>query len=191
MPTLPPEPDVYPPSLFDAAPAVEQARDWWVAHTRPRQEKCLARQLYAGGVPFYLPQVGRRNRVRGRIVTARVPLFPGYVFLLADRDERVAALATRRVARMIPVPDGDRLRHDLDQVRRLIDSGLPVLPEERLTPGMWVEVTRGPLAGLSGQIVRTAAGRKFVVRIDFIQRGASAVLDDCVLAPVDEPQPAA
>jgi transcriptional antiterminator RfaH len=191
MPTLPPEPDVYPPGLFDASPAVEQARDWWVAHTRPRQEKCLARQLYAGGVPFYLPQVDRRNRIRGRIVTSRVPLFPGYVFVLGDHDERIAALATRRVARMIPVPDGDRLRHDLDQVRRLIDSGMPVTPEERLAPGMWVEVTRGPLAGLSGQIVRTAAGRKFVVRIDFIQRGASAVLDDCVLTPVDEPQPAA
>jgi hypothetical protein len=83
------------------------------------------------------------------------------------------------------VGEPERLEADLRQVRHLIAAGLPVTPEEKLGPGSWVEVTHGPLAGLTGQIVRTSSGRKFVVRIDFIQRGASVLLDDYVLSPID------
>jgi transcription antitermination factor NusG len=66
---------------------------------------------------------------------------------------------------------------------RLLASGAPVTPEDRLVPGMTVEITRGPLAGLSGKIVRAASGRRFVVEVHFIQRGASVLLDDFALEP--------
>ena len=92
-------------------------------HTKPRQEKSLARQLGDKQLPFYLPVVARRVPVRGRVLTSFVPLFPGYVFLLADRDERVAALATARVVRSLVVPDQTLLWNDLRQVQRLIASG--------------------------------------------------------------------
>jgi transcriptional antiterminator RfaH len=185
MPILPPEPDVFPAGLLEADASFDGPSEWWVAHTRPRQEKALARQLLAAGVSFYLPQTNRRCLVRGRVLTSRLPLFPGYVFLRTSREERLRALATRRIARLIDVPEPERLESDLRQVHRLIAAGLPVTPEEKLGPGSWVEVTHGPLAGLTGQIVRSATGRKFVVRIDFIQRGAAVTLDDCVLTPVE------
>jgi transcriptional antiterminator RfaH len=156
-------------------------RLWWVLHTRPRQEKSLARQLHAGHVPFYLPVVSRRCRMRGRTMTSRVPLFPGYVFLLADAEERVAALATCRVARTIRVTDQERLWGDLRQIHRLISCGAPITSEERLVPGMPVEIRSGPLAGLKGKILRTASGRRFVVEVDFIQKGASVLLEDFML----------
>ena len=155
-------------------------------HTRPRQEKSLARQLWRGGVPFYLPLTVRRGLIRGAVVESHLPLFTGYLFLLAGPGQRDAALATRRVARAIPVADQEALGRDLGQIYRLIQSGLPLTPEEKIGPGSPVEIRSGPLAGLRGTIIRAATGNRFVVSVDFIQRGASVMLDDYALAPIDE-----
>jgi transcriptional antiterminator RfaH len=176
MPILPAETVHYPDELF-AAPQRTDGQ-WWVLHTRPRQEKSLARDLLAHQVPFYLPQVSHRARIRGRVMTSHVPLFPGYVFLLGSERQRITALSTRRVVHSLPVQDQDRLWEELGQINQLIESGAPVTPEERLGPGQSVEICSGPLAGLRGIIIRAAAGRRFVVRVDFIQRGASVELDD-------------
>ena len=171
MPILPPEPNTFPPDLFsEENPAVRQGRVWWVLHTKPRQEKSLARQLVQVRVPFYLPLIEHRSRVRGRVQQTNVPLFPSYLFLLGERDERVTALATNRVVHTLEVPDQQMLWDDLIQVNRLIQTGAPITPEERLEPGALVEIKSGALAGLKGRILRAATGRRFVVQVNFIQR---------------------
>lgn len=169
------EPDVYPDGLFDEPPADGKA--WWLAHTKPRQEKALARDLVAAGRSFYLPAVPHRARAGRRVLTAYPPLFPGYVFVRVADAERVAVLAGKRVARLVPVADQDRLWADLRQVRKVLDLGQPVTAEDRLDPGTPIAVRSGPLAGLCGTVVRAAAGHKFVVRVDLIQRGVSVVVD--------------
>lgn len=181
MPILAAEPDRYPPHLFDSPPS---ARTWYVLHTKPRQEKSLARTLFAADVSFFLPTVPRRSQCRGRTLTAHAPLFPGYVFLYADREERVTALESNRVANVLPVHDQGGLWDDLKQVNRLLGAGLPVAAESQLAPGTPVEITTGPLAGLCGTVIRTGTGRRFVVRVNFIHQGASVLLEDCSLLPL-------
>jgi transcription antitermination factor NusG len=189
MPILPPEPAFYPECLFEATPPDASAgQRWQVFHTKPRQEKSLARRLHSRGIAYYLPVVRRRLALRGRVLNSHVPLFPGYLFLLGDREARLHALETGCVVRTLDVADQPGLWGDLRQIQRLIASGAPLTPEERLTPGMAVEITRGPLAGLRGKIVRAASGSRFVVEVHFIQRGASALLDDFALAQVIPPR---
>jgi transcriptional antiterminator RfaH len=184
MPILPAEPDRFPASLFDPQQSNTASRSWWVLHTKPRQEKALARHLSAAGVGFYLPCVGRRNRIRGRVLTSQVPLFTSYLFLFADRAERVSALTTDRVVHSLEVHDQGRLWTDLRQIEQLIATGAPVTPEAQLAPGTPVEISTGPLEGLQGTIIRSASGRRFVVRVDFIQQGASVLLEDYALIPL-------
>ncbi|MFL5240809.1 MAG: transcription termination/antitermination protein NusG [Gemmataceae bacterium] len=185
MPILPPETNCYPHSLFlSPDDGLRAKRSWWVLHTKPRQEKKLAQQMLNAEVPFYLPLIAKRNLVRGRAVHSYLPLFCGYVFLLADERERIVSLATKRVVNCLRVGDQTQMWNDLDQVQRLIASGAPITPEERLQAGSPVEICHGPLAGLRGTILRTASGRRFVVQVDFIQRGASVLLDQFSLAPV-------
>jgi transcriptional antiterminator RfaH len=186
MPILPAEPDLYPEALFAEGTEAAVGRSWWVLHTKPRQEKSLARHLLALATPYYLPSAVRRTRVRGRLLTSHVPLFPGYLFLLGDSEDRVAALTSNRVVRSLPVAAQERLWGDLRQIYRLLGSGVPVTPEERLVPGAPVEIATGPLAGLRGVIERTATGRRFIVQVDFIQRGASVTLDDTALVPLTQ-----
>ena len=188
MPILQAEPDIFPAELFAADPPPPEAegRAWWVLHTKPRQEKSLARDLYRRQAPFYLPLVPRRNRIRGRVLTSHLPLFPGYVFLLASPEERVAALATSRVVRALPVADQLRLRRDLLEVNRLIASKEPITLENTLTPGDRVEIIAGPLLGLRGKVLRSASGCRFVVEVDFIQKGASVEVDESTLTRVED-----
>ena len=112
----------------------------------------------------------------------------------------VAAAAGRR---FVPAPDtsfaalreeqldrlGDLIEQhaDTDALCRLIESGAPITPEDHLEPGVFVEIQHGALAGLKGRIIRAASGRRFVVEVDFIHRGASVMLDDFNLLPVDDP----
>jgi transcription antitermination factor NusG len=182
MPILSAEPDRWPADLLQNAS--ESGRTWWALHTKPRQEKSLARYLYAAGLEFYLPLISRRSRIRGRIVTSLSPLFTSYVFLRADRAGRLRAMESNRIVQTLAAPDSSVIEHDLRQIDVLLSAGAPVTPVERLGPGDEVEISSGPLAGLSGIIERTAAGRRFIVRVDFIQQGASVMLDDFVLNPM-------
>jgi transcriptional antiterminator RfaH len=185
MPILQAEPAQYPPDLFDGgAEAHAPSRHWSVLHVKPRQEKSLARELYCRSTPFYLPLARRFTPVRGRPVASHVPCFPGYVFVLATLEERLAALGTRRVVRPLVVPDQAELWHDLCQVSQLLAVNADATPNQQLMPGTPVEVLSGPLAGLQGVVLRTASGRRLWVEVNFIQRGVSVLLDDCVLAPL-------
>jgi len=187
MPILPAEPALYPECLFDEDRPPEVAeRCWWVLHTRPRQEKRLARHLHTAEIPYFLPLIPRKVRVRARTVLSHLPLFAGYVFLLGTREERLAALASGRVVHTLEVKDQEGLWRDLWQVQRLIATGAPLTPEGQLVPGALVEIRGGPLAGLRGTIIQSVSGRRFLVRVDFIQRGASVLLDDVGLVKVHE-----
>ena len=63
MPLLQRGPEVSPSGLFELS---EAELPWWVAHTRSRQEKALARYLLPLGIPFYVPQQEKRIRREGR-----------------------------------------------------------------------------------------------------------------------------
>jgi hypothetical protein len=190
MPILAEELSLYPEGLLtaesiDLTPGPHQ---WRVLHTKPRQEKALARELSRLRIPFYLPLAERRQRVAGRWMTSRFPLFNSYVFLYSDPDGYLQTLTTQRVVRGLAVTDQTRLWADLRRLYGLITSGLPVLPEDRLTPGQLVEITSGPLAGLQGRILRTSSGRRFVVEVDFIGRGASVLCEGLTLRAVKDPR---
>jgi transcription antitermination factor NusG len=186
MPTLLSEPARYPDDLFDGVSVLDRVnRSWYVMHTRPHQEKCLARQLRQSCIPFYLPLICRHHRSRGRTLSSYLPLFPGYVFVFASKVERVASLATRRVVRSLDVQGQEKLWDDLRQIERLISLKAPITPEDRLTSGSEVIVQSGPLAGLRGVILRRATRQRFVVQVDFIQRGAAVHLDSLDLSTID------
>jgi transcriptional antiterminator RfaH len=185
MPILPAEPALYPDNLLTLPdPDLPPQGEWRVLHTRPRQEKSLARDLSLKGTPYYLPLVRQRRRIRDRVVTSFLPLFDGYLFLFSSRDAYIDALSTQRVVRALVVPDQQRLWTDLRQLYQLTNSGLAVTAEPCLLPGQLVEITSGPLTGFRGRIVRSASGRRFVVEVDFICRGASVLCDGMTLQPL-------
>ncbi len=184
MPILPPEPFLFPDDLFATAPAARpDGQRWWVLHTRPRAEKALSRKCGARRLPFFLPLRRNYTRSGGRTHTAHVPLFPGYVFLLADEEGRQSALATNLIARCLPVPDQAQLEDDLRGVHRLMASGMTVARAEQLPPGTPVEIVSGPLAGLRGKVVGKGRRVTFIIEVAFLHEGAHVEIDASMLAP--------
>jgi transcription antitermination factor NusG len=184
VPLLPLEPFYQPQELFDGVnPWAGDAQRWWVLHTRPRSEKALARKFMNKSVPFFLPLYHRRWRNRAQQFSSYLPLFPGYVFLFGDRDERLAALETNLVANVLPVGDHDQdqMYDDLSRVYTLMKSGSSLNPENRLKPGMKVEITGGPFVGLAGTILRQGSNLRFLVEVRFLHQGVSVELESWMI----------
>lgn len=192
MPILRQEPDLYPADLFETLAGDERTfqvttgKHWWALYSLSRQEKQLARQLRSLQVAHYLPLVPKRSRSpAGRVRTAHVPLFSNYVFLFGGEAERLAALTTNCVSRCLPVHDSQQLTLDLRQIRRLVETGAPLSPEQRIEPGARVRVRSGAFRDFEGMVVRREQETRLLVAVNFLQRGASVLLDDCQLEPLD------
>ena len=189
MPILNAETYIYPaPLLCDCTPEESARREegnWWVLMTKPRQEKSLARDLLAREVPFYLPLVGKNNRIRGRRVRSYIPLFTGYLFLFGDDDDRVSALQTNRVSQTLHVSDQPRLWKDLRQIEQLLEAGAPLTVESRLQAGQRVRIKSGPMQGLEGTVTVRRSRFRLLVAVHFLQAGVSVEIDDFMLEPID------
>ena len=103
-------PDLYPADLLTRQYSSSEtdrvcANSWWLAHTRPRQEKAVAAALYLREVAYYLPLVTRKSLSRGRTRMARIAVFPGYVFVQGGDEERLKVLKTNRVLTVRAVPN--------------------------------------------------------------------------------------
>jgi transcription antitermination factor NusG len=185
MPILKEEQSIYPETLLDAPPTDKADRHWLAVYTKARQEKSLVRDLAKHRIPFYLPLVAKTNISRGRRRTSLIPIFGGYVFLFGCEEERVLALTTNRISRILTIEDPDQLVYDLRQLRQLISVGAPLTVESRLGPGQNVRVRQGPFAGLEGIVLKRRGKSRLLVSINFLQQGASVEIEDFLLDPFD------
>lgn len=175
------EPDLFPSDLLDHAElGRETDRAWWVIHTKPRQEKELARRLRRLDIWWYLPQVSRKYRSpSGRKRESFVPLFPSYVFLYGDAAQRLRILETGCSVHVLHVADGIQLTHDLQQIWRLTQTGAPLTPESLLEPGRAVRVKCGPFRGFEGRVFKRHSSTRLLVIVNYLQQGVSVELDEC------------
>lgn len=184
MPILKLEPDLFPEALFELPP---ERWPWWVVHVRSRQEKLLARECRRREVPFYLPLREHRSPRDRRRRVSWLPLFPGYLFIRGDLEhERLEVLKTNLCVRVLDVPGQQDLVHDLAQVRRLQELGLPLNPYPELTTGSIVRIAEGPFEGLTGRVASLKGKCRFIVSVRFIHRSVSVELDRDVLVPAEK-----
>src|SRR5262245_32669625 len=118
MPLLPLEINLFPEDLLNESPGRE-GMCWWVLHAKARTEKSIARQLVKQGIGFYLPLYEKRWQKNGRSQHSHLPLFPGYLFLHGDAQQRIRALETNQIVQTLSVRDEARLLWDLNRVYRL------------------------------------------------------------------------
>jgi transcriptional antiterminator RfaH len=190
MPLLPLEPYVYPDDILSSPPNDDDgSSQWWVLHTRPRAEKCLARRFLDRGLSFFLPLHKREWRNQGRRFCSHVPLFPGYIFLYGNHEARWDAVKTNLIANVLPVGDADELRADLSRVYQLMLSEAALTPEERVPLGTPVEIISGPLAGLQGKVAGHGKQLRFLVEVRFLQRGVSVEIERWMFEPLHQARP--
>jgi transcriptional antiterminator RfaH len=107
-----------------------------------------------------------------------------------QEDARHRAITTNCVSRCLDVKDGAKLTTDLRRIHQLIECGVDITPEARLQSGMLVRIRSGPLAGQEGVVVERQGDRRLLVAVDFLQQGASVLLDQAKLERLDIGVPA-
>lgn len=153
---------------------------WYVLYTRPRHEKKVVRALSDANVQTFLPttRVLRTWCDRKKFIDA--PLFPSYVFVYA-KDIREFHLGADAESALHYVRFGKEVVRVSDSVissiRLLADNGKDVeVSYNYFQPGQKLQIQRGPLTGLSCEIVRVNGNQKILIRVSLLQRSLLATL---------------
>jgi transcriptional antiterminator RfaH len=83
------------------------------------------------------------------------------------------------------VADAEELMSDLKQIRQLIEQGPDVRPEPRPLTGRRAIVKTGAMAGLKGTITKVHSQHRLTVVVNFMQQGASVLVDEADLEILD------
>jgi transcriptional antiterminator NusG len=152
-------------------PTLTNPAQWYAIYTRFRYEKQIAAMLAYRGVEHYLPLYQAVHRWKDRNARVQLPLFPSYVFVHLNLQDRMGALTIPGVIRLVGCPRPEPLAsQEVDAIRNYLSCQLPVEPYPYLTSGSRVRVIDGPLAGMSGVILRRKSTCRIVISLDLIQR---------------------
>ena len=129
---------------------------WLALYTKYQHEKAVADMLVRKGLEVFLPLYDSQRQWKDRKKVISLPLFPCYVFVKPEVDRRLQVISTPGVHMILTRNGQDALIADteIEAIRRCVEGQLRVEPHPFLTCGERVRVTRGPLKGLEGILVR-------------------------------------
>ena len=158
---------------------------WWVAHTKSRNEKALAWQLHKMEIPYFLPLIEKTTKKGKRKFKSMLPLFCGYMFFCGDEDVRYKALTTNRIANIIPVMDQVLFISQLNDVYVALTCGSEVDPFPSVVEGKRCIVTSGPLRGIEGIVEKKESVTKILLKVDILGQSAAVTIDPAFLEALE------
>jgi transcriptional antiterminator RfaH len=144
---------------------------WLVCHTKPRCEKKFAALLSAEKFEHYLPLVQSVRRYAQQTKKFTKPLFPGYVFTQVPAEKKARIYQQDLLARAIIVEDEPKFLRQLEDVKKIVASGLELSVMPLLTKGRRVKIVGGPLHGLEGFVDNPENPQGIVISVDVLQQG--------------------
>ncbi len=158
---------------------MQQGTAWYAIWTRSRHEQVVREQLARKGIEAFLPTITKWSRWKDRKKQIDWPLFPGYCFVRFNGLDRLPVLKCTGVVNIVSF-DGDIVpipEHEIESIRRLVESDLQFDPCPLIREGMTVEVTHGPLKGVVGRLVRKGAHARLILSVDLIGQAVSVEVD--------------
>ena len=172
--------------VIDPVVSEEQRLLWHVLWTRSNYEQLVHDQLAVKGFDVFLPTINAWSRRGGVRVLSQVPLFRGYLFvhhamekvsyLDVTKTNGLVRLLGERWDRLDVVPDGE-----IEAIRKVLLTRLPILPYPYLQEGQRVRITSGPMVDVEGILVRSNPNKGLLVISVNLLRRSIAVQVDCTL----------
>lgn len=177
--------------VADGYGATETETQWYVLWTRSHCEQLVHDQLSAKGFDSFMPKIGQWSRRQGLRYLARVPMFPGYLFLrhaAMDKLSYIEVCKTRGLVRILG-ERWDRLGtvsgREMQAIQKVVEADLPALPHPYLREGQRVRVVRGPLASAEGILVKYEPEKGLLVlSVELLQRSVAVQIDCTLVHPV-------
>lgn len=162
-----------------------KAGEWFVLHTKSRQEKVVAQDLKSMGVMYYLPLVDQVRFYGKRKAKVQIPLFPGYVFLKGELEDTYRIDRTKRLAGILKVINQDKMEWELKNLNLAISQEAKLELYPYFKNGVRVEVRSGPFRGLQGVIEGRTPKDRLILQVDILGQGVSLELDGSLLDVMD------
>jgi transcription antitermination factor NusG len=163
------------------ASAFSRPGDWFVLHTRSRQEKALAFDLEVRRIAYFLPLRREVHYYGNRKCIIDVPLFSSYLFIKGYAGDAYIADRTKRVANIIRCPDQQRISWELSNINLALLQNAPLALYPFLVKGTRVEVRAGPFRGLQGVIEDRIKGNRLILQVETLGRALSFEIDGSLL----------
>jgi transcriptional antiterminator NusG len=168
----------------------QYAAEWYAAYIKHQHEKKAAHLLERKGVEVFLPQQKVIHRWKDRNKAVSLPLFPGYLFLHSDLQDKFEILNTPGVfflvenaGRACPIPG-----HEIDSIRRITQSGVKAEAHPFLDTGHQVRICSGPLSGVTGVLTRFKNQYRVVLTVELLQKAVSIEVEIGNVERIGEPK---
>jgi transcription antitermination factor NusG len=154
-------------------------RQWYAVFTYPQNEKSALKQLELREVEAFLPTFETtkiwKNRQRVKTI---LPLFPTYLFVNIEKEERVKVLQSPGVIQIVGShrQDASIAASEIELLRASV-RGCSVEPYRELAVGKAVRIKRGSMEGVEGVLVRKGNGLRFVLNLKLINQCAAIEVD--------------
>ena len=159
---------------------------WYVARTLANRDNFAADNIQRLGFRVYAPKFRRTVRHARRTQSILAPLFPGYLFVVADlsRDRWRSVNGALGVASLImsaelptPVPHG--------VVETIIERGNQLESAPTLQIGQMVRILSGPFAETICRLERLDQRNRVLVLLELMGGKVAVQLQSSVLCPAD------
>ena len=159
-------------------------RRWLVAYTLPRHEKQVSLRMQRQSLECFLPLYESVRKWKTGPTEVSLPLFPGYIFVHADLQERRKVIELPSVLQVLGNRFGESVLSDMeiDQLRRTVASKR-AQPHPYLSVGMRARIISGPLSGVEGLLVRKKGSLKVVLTVELVQQSVAIEVDSCDVEP--------
>lgn len=150
----------------------DRGTSWFLAQLKPNSANIADKNLKRQGFQTFLPLEEETRQRNGKFVTAKRPLFPGYIFVAFDvaRGFWRTVNSTYGITRLVSFGK-EPTAVPLDLVSRLMlrcDAQGKLLPPKLLKPGDQVTLTKGPFANFVAEVEKIAPDRRVWVLIELM-----------------------
>ena len=165
--------------LMQSTPLMPQAaphgKHWRLIHCKPRQEACALENLERQGFECYLPMLAVEKLRQGKLLVAKEPLFPRYLFIrLAsglDAPSWAPIRSTRGVSRLVRFGveaakvDDELISFLQSRCNSGEDATKPLFAR-----GERVRITSGAFAGIEGVFEMNDGDSRVMVLIELLSK---------------------
>jgi transcription termination/antitermination protein NusG len=147
---------------------------WYALRVRPNFERTVQHALATHAILSFLPSYSEQVRWSDRTKTVERLLYPGYLFVRCEPAALPQVLSLSGVLGVLDTNVKPTIipSSEIENVKRVLESPLSVMPAAPAV-GERVTVTRGPLEGASGVVVREGRKATLVVSISMMGRGVA------------------
>ena len=156
-------------------------REWWLVHTKPRQEDKALANLRAQGFECYLPLLPVEVLQRGSLKVKDQPLFPRYLFArpsINGAGENWGVIrSTLGVNRLVsfgtqPAKVSESLVLAIQE-----STAQRIEPQAKFNQGDVLQVTQGPFAGIEAIYDMKVAEDRVMVLINLMSQQVKLALE--------------